>query len=347
MRSSSRKRVTEAVSFRFETVALDLRFALRQLRRNPGFAATAILILALGIGASVAIFGFVDAALIKPLPYENPNRLTMLFEGINLGPRFHLSYLDYLDWKQRNRSFQSLDVFSASQGFMLKTPQGLQAADGVHVSAGFFRTLGVTPALGRDFYPGEDAQSSPESALLSFSAWQKRFGGRSGVLGQSVVLDGATVTVVGVLPRGFHFAPVEPSDFWVLQKAGTMQSATFNCAANRNCHDYFGVARLKDGVTYDSAYADIIKSVEEQLEAEYPASNRERVAFMLPLTEVIVGDIRPILLVLLGGSALAAAHCRRECRQSASGAFRQPQARDCRPRRAGRLDRQAGAAVRN
>ena len=298
-----KERSTEAIGFRVETVFQDLRFALRQMGRNPGFAATAIFILALGIGASVAIFGFVDAALIKPLPYANPNRLTMLFEGINLGPRFHLSYLDYLDWKQRNRSFQSLDVFAATQGFMLKTPQGLQSADGVRISAGFFRTLGVTPALGRDFYPGEDAQSAPVTALLSYSAWQKRYGGRRDVLGQSVVLDSATVTIVGVLPRGFHFAPAEPSDFWVLQKAGAALNGGYNCAANRNCHDYFGVARLKDGVTFDSAYSDI-KSVEQQLEAEYPATNRERVAFMLPLTEVIVGDIRPILLVLLGGSAL-------------------------------------------
>ena len=296
-------RSTEVVGFRFESVVQDMRFALRQLRRNPGFAMTAIAILTLGIGASVAIFGFVDAALIKPLPYQDPNRLTMLFEGINLGPRFHLSYLDYLDWKKRNRSFQSMDIFAATQGFMLKTPQGLQPADGVRVSAGFFRTLGVAPALGRDFYPDEDGQSSPVTALLSYGAWQKYYGGRQDALGQSMVLDGATITVVGVLPRGFHFAPAEPSEFWVLQKAGGLQNGTYNCAANRNCHDYFGVARLKDGVTFQSAYADI-KSVEAQLEAEYPSSNRERVAFMLPLTEVIVGDIRPILLVLLGGSAL-------------------------------------------
>jgi predicted permease len=293
----------EAIGFRLESVARDLRFALRQLHRNPGFAATAIVILALGIGASVAIFGFVDAALIKPLPYANPNRLTMLFEGINLGPRFHLSYLDYLDWKKRNRTFQSLDIFASTQGFMLKTPQGLQAADGVKVSAGFFRTLGVTPALGRDFYPEEDAQAAPQTALLSYGAWQKRYGGRQDVLGQSVVLDGATVTIVGVLPRGFYFAPAEPSDFWVLQKAHGAQNGGFDCAANRNCHDYFGVARLKDGISFETAYADI-KSVEQQMEVEYPDSNRDRAAFMLPLTEVIVGDIRPILLVLLGGSAL-------------------------------------------
>src|SRR6202789_3918145 len=99
----------------------DLRYAFRQLRKSPGFASTAVLVLSLGIGASVAIFGFVDAALIKPLPYAEPSRLAMLFESNSLGPRFHLSFLDYLDWKKQNRSFQSLDVFSP-YGFMLTTP---------------------------------------------------------------------------------------------------------------------------------------------------------------------------------------------------------------------------------
>ena len=107
--------------FGFESVLQDIRFGLRQLRKNPGFAATTVLILTLGIGASVAIFSFVDAALIKPLPYKNPSRLVVLFESIPLGPRFHLSYLDYLDWKRENTVFQSLDVY-APYGFMLQTP---------------------------------------------------------------------------------------------------------------------------------------------------------------------------------------------------------------------------------
>ena len=287
----------EVIGFRFETVAQDLRFALRQLRKNPGFAATATLILALGIGASVAIFGFVDAALIKPLPYENPTRLAMLFEGINLGPRFHLSYLDYLDWKHQNKSFSSLEVFSASNGFMLKTPEGPQPADGLRVSAGFFKTLGVAPVLGRDFYPQEDAQSAPATVLLSYGAWQKRYGGRPDVLGQSVTLDGQTGTIIGVLPKSFHFAPAGPVDFWTTEHSGSV------CAAMRACHGYFGIARLKDGVSFATAYADI-KTIQERVQKQYPDASRDRVAFMLPLTEVIVGDIRPILFVLMSGAAL-------------------------------------------
>lgn len=292
-----KERSHEIVAFRFETVTQDLRFAFRQLRKNPGFAATAIAILALGIGASVAIFGFVDAALIKPLPYANPTRLAMLYEGINLGPRFHLSYLDYLDWKSMNQSFQSLDVFSASGAGMLKTPQGPLPADGTSVTTGFFRTLGVTPVLGRDFQPSENAPSAPRTVLLSYGVWQQQYGGRRDVIGQTIVLNENNVTIIGVLPKGFHFAPAEPADYWLAMRSGT------DCAAMRACHDYFGVGRLKDGVSFAAAAADM-KSISERLEKEYPNSNRDRVAVMLPLTEVIVGDIRPVLLVLLGGSGL-------------------------------------------
>ncbi len=282
----------EVIGFRFESIGQDLHFALRQLRKNPGFAATATLILALGIGASVAIFGFVDAALIKPLPYLDSSRLTILFESIPLGPRFHLSYPDYLDWKKMNKSFSSLEVYSPF-GFMMTTRDGVQKVDGARVSAGFFRTLGVTPVLGRDFYIGEDSPAKPRTVLLTYAAWQKRYGGRTDVLGQSVTLDGNTNTIIGVLPANFHFAPAEPTEFW----AAVLPDSC------RGCHGLYGVARLKDGVTFQSAMIDI-KSISTQLEKQYPDSNRDQVAFMLPLAEVVVGDIRPILLVLLIGAGL-------------------------------------------
>ncbi len=148
----------------FESIVQDFRFALRQLRKNPGFAVTAILILTLGIGASVAIFSFVDAALIKPLPYKDPSRLAVLFESVPIGPRFHLSYLDYLDWKRENRVFQSLDVY-APYGFMLQTPTGAQPADGASVSAGFFRHPWRRSDSGPRFPPrGRPAFRAPHRA---------------------------------------------------------------------------------------------------------------------------------------------------------------------------------------
>ena len=286
----------EIVGFRVETVWQDFRFAVRQLRKNPGFAATAVMVLALGIGASVAIFSFVDAALIKPLPYKEPSRLVQLFESIALGPRFHLSYLDYLDWKRENKVFQSVDVFAA-YGFLLDTPIGTQMADGASVSAGFFQTLGVEPVLGRQLLSQDEQPSAPRTTLLSYAAWQRRFGGRKDVLGHTVVLDGNPNTIVGVLPKGFHFSPAEPADFWAIERASG------GCEKNRGCNNLFGVARLKPGVSFATAFADI-KTVAEQLERQYPDSNRGNHAYMMMLTDVIVGDIRPILFVLLGGAML-------------------------------------------
>jgi macrolide transport system ATP-binding/permease protein len=287
---------TEVIGFRVETVMQDLRFALRQLRKNPGFTATATMILALGIGASVAIFGFVDAALIKPLPFRDSTRLAVLYETNPLGPHFHLSYLDYLDWKKDNKSFRSLDVFEQN-GMLLTTQEGLQRTDSATVSSGFFRTLGVTPILGRDFYSGEDTVSAPRVLLLSYGAWQKRYGGRRDVLGQTLILNGETNTIVGVLPATFHFAPAEPAEFWSALHPGK------SCEIYRGCHNLIGVARLKDGISFTAAFADI-QTIAQRLEKQYPNDDGGRFAFMQPLTEVIVGEIRPILLVLLGGASL-------------------------------------------
>lgn len=275
-----------------ELIVQDIRYGLRQLRKAPAFTLTAVLTLALGIGASTAIFAFVNAVLIKPLPYKEPGRLVHLYESIPLGPRFHLSYPDYQDWKHDNKVFSSLDVY-APYGFMMNTPDGLRQTDGARVSAGFFRTLGVSPILGRDFYDGEDRPEAARTVLLSYSAWQKRYGRNPNVIGQSVVLDRDTYTIIGVLPREFSFPPAEPADFWATLKPNTC----------RGCHGLFGVARLKDGIDFGAAFADI-KTVAQNLSKQYPNTNREQRAYMLPLTEVIVGDIRPVLLVALSGAGL-------------------------------------------
>src|SRR5271170_7592942 len=279
-----------------DNLVRDLKYAIRQLVKNPGFATTAILVLAIGIGASVAIFAFVDAALIKPLPYESPSRLVNLFESNQTGPRFHLSYLDYLDWKGRNHVFSSMNVYEQDD-FLLNTPTGTQQANGARVSDGFFRTLGVNPALGRDFYDGEDIKSASGTVLLSYAAWQKRFGGRPDVVGQTVTLNGTLASIIGVLPRNFHFAPAGPAEFWL-----TIDPSS-NCNKNRGCHNSFGVGRLKDGISVAAADAEM-KAVARQLQKQYPDSNRTRGGLVIPLSDVIVGDIRPILMVLLCGSGL-------------------------------------------
>ena len=277
----------------FENLIQDLRYALRQLRKNPGFAATSILVLTLGIGASIAIFSFADAALIKPLPYRDPSRLAVIFGSIPLGNRFHLSFPDYYDLKKQNNVFSSFEVYD-SNGFMLTTPDGIQMAPGARVSAGFFRTLGVAPILGRDFLSGEDTPSAPRSVILSYAAWRDRYSKRTDILGQTVTLDGNPNTIIGVLPHDFHFAPAAPADFW---------AAEHDESTCRGCHWLFGLARLKEGVTFTMAAANIT-AIAKQLETQYPDSNRAQGEDVVALPDIIVGDIRPILLVLLTGAGL-------------------------------------------
>ena len=184
----------------------DVRFAVRQLLKSPAFTVTAVFMIGLGMGASVAIFGFVDAALIKPLPYLDPDRLVNVTERTAQIPRANLSYHDYLDWKRLNTVFSSLDVYNG-RGYMLKTPTGTELVVGARVSDGFFRTLGVAPAIGRDFRPGEDLPEAPPTVILSHAAWQKRFGARADAIGQSITLSAIPYTIVGVLPQDFQFAP--------------------------------------------------------------------------------------------------------------------------------------------
>ncbi|HEY1902044.1 MAG TPA: ABC transporter permease [Terracidiphilus sp.] len=289
-----KERSHAVVSFEVETVVQDVRFALRQLCRNPGFALTAIVVLALGIGASVAIFAFVDAALIKPLPYRDPLRLVGVFESNPMGPRFHISYLDYLDYKRLNKVFSSLDVYDAGS-ILLTTPSRVEHAAGASVSDGFFRTLGVRPVLGRDFIAGEDLASAPRAVLLSYGAWQSRYGGRRDVLGHTVTLNDEANTIVGVLPPGFHFAPAEPAEFWTTLHASASE--------NRAAHWLTGIARLKDGVTLQAAAADM-SGIGAQLAHEYPDADEGRRGTVASLTECIVGNTRPILLVLLAGASL-------------------------------------------
>ena len=290
------ERSHEMVGFKAETIFLDLRFALRQLRRNPAFALTSILILALGIGASVAIFAFVDAALIKPLPYPNPNRLVAVNTSTAQSPRSQLSYPDFADWKRMNTVFSGLDVFTSGR-IDFNTPSGTESVHGEFVSSGFFSTLGVHPVLGRDFRPDEDAPGASPVVIIRYGAWQRRFGGRPDVVGQVINLGGVQYTIVGVLPQDFEFAPREIAEFFTPHKPAP------DCITSRDCDDFDGVARLKDGVTVSAARAQM-QAIALQLEKQYPDSNRGRGASIIPLSKSITGNIKPILLVLLGGAGL-------------------------------------------
>ena len=290
------ERSHEAIGFRFESVLQDLRFALRQLRHSPGFAIMAILILALGMGVSVAIFAFVDVALLQPLPYAAPNRLMSVDEATVLFPRSNISRDDYEDWKRQNRSFSSLDVYTGT-GYLLRTSSGTVPVPASRVSDGLFSTLGVKMMLGRGFLPGEDLPGKAKIAILTYGTWLKRFDGRRDIVGQSVSLSGEDYTIVGVLPREFEFAPRRDSEFWtpLLEKNG--------CEQRRSCHNLYGVGRLRDGVTVESARAEM-QAIAAQLAKQYPGSNQGQTASVMPLAEIIVGSVRPILLTLLTGAGL-------------------------------------------
>ena len=280
-----------------ENLLRDTRFAIRQLRKNPGFTSTAVLVLGLGMCASVAIFAFVDATLIKPLPYRDPARLVGIFETIPLCPQCPLSYPDYLDWKRLNKVFTAADAFEGN-GFSLRTGAGAEMVGGAVVTAGFFKTMGVAPVLGRDFRTGEDSPAAPRTVMLSYAAWQKRYAGSPAVLGQNVTLNGDANTIIGVLPPDFHFAATGPAEFWT-----ALHTTGNSCFQQRGCHSLSGIARLRDGVSVGTAGSNI-KWIAGELEKQYPDSNRGQGGAVIPLIELEVGRIGTILIVLLCGAGL-------------------------------------------
>ena len=279
-----------------ENAIQDLRFTLRQLRKNPGFAATATLMVALGMAASVAIFAFVDAALIQPLPYHDPTRLVSVYETVASCPLCNVSYQNWRDWKKSDTVFSALEVWGYTR-YQLPGQDGTESAMGTRVSDGFFRALGVTPMLGRDFYAREDLPGAPRTVLISYGEWQKRFGGSANAVGRVVALSGIPYTIIGVLPRDFHFAPRGESGYW------TALNEPSSCDKRRACHGLFGLARLKDGVSVSTAAAEM-RTIAGLLEKQFPDSNHGFGATAVPLSESIIGNIRPTLLVLLGGAGL-------------------------------------------
>ncbi|MFN7937728.1 MAG: ABC transporter permease [Bryobacteraceae bacterium] len=274
----------------------DVRFGLRQLKRGREFSLLAILILALGICASVSIFAFVDAALVKPLPYKDPGTLLGIYERIPSCTYCNISWLDYLDWKAQNSTLQALELYQG-RGHTLTSSGGAVMVRGARVSAGFFRLLGVPVVLGRDFHDGEDKAGAPRTVILSYGAWQQHYGGDQRVLGRTVVLDRIPRLVVGVLPKEFHFAPAGAAEFWAPFHPDS------ECDLRRSCHAMYSVGRMKPGVSAEAVLANLV-SIAAQLERQYPDTNRNQSANVQLLSEAISGDIRPVLLLLMGGAGL-------------------------------------------
>jgi len=267
----------------------DTRYAIRQLVRTPGFTAIAILTLALGIGATTAIFSVVNGVLLRPLPYPDSASLVRVHEIVPEYGRFSVAPANFLDWRQQNAVFDRVAAYtSASATFT--SADGPERVQGALVSWDLFPLLQVAPALGTAFTADQDRPGGPAVVILSYATWQQRFGGDPGVVGRSITLSGAPTTIVGVMPAAFYF-PSRTAEFW--------RPLALNPAnASRGGHYLGVVARLKAGVPIDRAQVEM-KGMAERLAVEYPKYSANESAQVVSLQEQIVGAIRPALLTLL------------------------------------------------
>jgi putative ABC transport system permease protein len=273
----------------------DIRYALRQLRKNPGFTAVAVVTLALGIGANTAIFSVVNGVLLRPLAFKDPARLVRVwhtppaksFPGMTT---FSVSAANYLDWRSENHVFDNMAIFTY-HGFTLTGSDKPEQVDAGAVSASFFPTLGVEPMLGRVFSAEEDQPGRSNVLVLSYRFWHERFGSNRDIVGRNITMDGQSYLVAGVMPASFRFP-----DF---AQVWTPMAWTDQERAVRGEHHYGVVARLKDGVQLPQAQAEM-NTISGRLERLYPEDDKGWGALIVPLRDDLVGDVRPALLVLLG-----------------------------------------------
>ena len=280
-----------------ETLVQDVRFGLRQLRRNPGFTAVAVLTLALGIGANTAVFSIIHATLLKPLPFLDPARLVFArctFSG-TLNP--FVSAPDYYDYREQADSFEGFSALLA--GLEKATVTGSAEPERVaftYVAHDFFGTLGVAPVAGRWFTPEEGRPGGPPAVLVSARLAQRRFGSLRNAVGASVAVDGKAYTVVGVVPSTFRF--LEDVDVWEPMRRGESIAG-----APRQFHNWLIVGRLKPGVSIASAQRQV-DVISKRLERQYPASNTSKALQLDPLQPALAGPQTPRLLLLMGAVGL-------------------------------------------
>ena len=270
----------------------DLRYGLRMLAKNPGFTAVAVIALALGIGANTAIFSVVNGVLLRPLPYRDPGRLMRLSESSPDFRTMSVAYPNFVDWKDQNRSFAGLAAvrwndYDVSGG---GEPEHLS---GKMVSADFFRLLGVTPVLGRDFDSRADRLGAAPVVLIGGGWWSRRFASSPAVLGRQLTLNGRSYTIAGVVPASFQIEG--QADVYTL-----LEQWDDILVRSREMHPgIYVVGRLKPGVTEAQAQSEMA-AIAARLAEAYPKSNSKHGINVAPLAGVIVGDVRPTLLVLVG-----------------------------------------------
>jgi predicted permease len=275
----------------------DVRYGMRQLRRNRAFTAVAVLTLALGIGANTSIFSIVNGVLIEPLPYPHAQRLVALAEKLPQFSEFAISYPDFLDWVKMNHSFRALAAYRHED--MNLTGSGeAERLKATQVSASFFPLLGVEPAIGRGFSPEEDRRGAAPVVVLSGGFWKRKFGGSPGILGKVVTLDGKGYTVIGVIPKNFYFC-CENENFVLGDVYAPIGSYANQWMTERGAHPgIFAFGRLRSGVTLQQARADM-DAVARDLGSAYPESDKNEGVTITPLKKRMVGDVQPVLLILL------------------------------------------------
>ncbi len=273
----------------------DIAFGFRMLRKSPGFTSIAILTLALGIGANTAIFSIVDAVLLRPLPFRDPDRLVQLFETESSPGNYPLTGQDFLDWRAQNSTFDDMAVYSYQESFNASGAGEVARATVVEVQASIFSVLGVQPILGRPFAAGEDQAGQNRVALLSFGFWQRHFGGDAGAMGKSVDLNGVKYQVVGVMPQWYRLPGI--ADMWIPVDASPKG------LGGRGSHHLRAIGRIKQGVGLAQARADLV-AISARLEKEFPDSNYKVSAVAVPLKEQIVGGTRSELWVMFAAVGL-------------------------------------------
>ena len=285
--------------FRLDDLLRDVRFGLRSLGRSPGFAAVAILCLALGIGANAAIFSVVNSVLLRALPYPEPDRLVRIFETFNGGMTGSVSVPNYRDWTAQNDSFEPLAAWRVgSRNLMGKGGAEAERLRVVEATPNLFSVLRVSSLLGRTFVPGQDEPGKAQVVVLSEGLWRRRFGGDRSLLGRTVELDGTPQTVIGVMPASFAFPPG-----WVRTDAWTLFVPNPKLESDRDSHFLNVGGRLKPGVSLDRASAQL-RGVAAILERTYPAQQAGRSVWLQPMRETVVAKAKPALLILLGAVAL-------------------------------------------
>jgi putative ABC transport system permease protein len=275
-----------------KTLWQDARYGLRMLLKKPGFTLTAVITLGLGIGATSTIFSFVNGILLRPLPYQDSERLVLLDEtapkqGIaSMG----VSFPNFLDWQEQNRVFTGVAAYGGGDDYTLTGSGEPEELSGASVSYNTFEVLGVAPILGRTFTAEEDRPKNDLVVILSHELWERRFGAKPNVIGQKITLNNRSFTVIGVMPPGFKFPEVD--DLWVPLALDTTMWT-------RNDHGLSAIARLKPGVTLEQAQSDI-SVVARRIEEQNPVTNEGMGVNLIPLREGLAGDYRKALYILMG-----------------------------------------------